>query len=107
MSRRPRQDSPNRWHHVVNRAIAKRALFESRSELRYFLSRLAYQFRQGRIEVHAYCLLTTYYHLLLRSPTGERPEVMRCMQSAYSRYLNRRHLRDGCLTRGRYFSKPV
>jgi REP element-mobilizing transposase RayT len=92
---------------VINRGIAKRPLFEDRSDMRFFLSQLARQVRLGRLEVHAFSLLTTHYHLLLRSPVGELGDGMRCVQSAASRRFNRRRKRDGSLTRGRYYSKRV
>ena len=107
MARRPRADTPGSWHHVINRAIAKRPYFESRSDKRYFLARLASEVRAGRLEVHAFCLMTTHFHLLVRSPIGELSEAMRRTQCAYSRYFNRRRRRDGPLIRARFFSKPV
>ncbi|MBL4770533.1 MAG: transposase [Planctomycetes bacterium] len=107
MARKPRFDFPGTWHHVTNRGIAKRVLFETRSDGRYFLSRLAKQVRAGRIEVHAFCLMTTHFHLLVRSPNGEMSEAMRRAQNDYSRYFNRKRQRDGSLIRGRFFSKPV
>lgn len=105
MARRPREDEPDSWHHVVNRAIAKRPYFETRGDQRYFLSRLGREVREGRIEVHAYCLMTTHFHLLLRSPIGELSEGMRRVQCSYSRYFNRLRKRDGPLIRARFFSK--
>jgi REP element-mobilizing transposase RayT len=107
MARRPRADTPGSWHHVINRAIAKRPYFEARSDKRYFLARLAYEVRAGRLEVHAFCLMTTHFHLLVRSPIGEMSEAMRRIQCAYSRYFNRRRRRDGPLIRARFFSKLV
>ncbi len=107
MARRLRMDEPDSWHHVINRGIAKRPLFETRAEARHFLSRLAIQVRVGRIEVHAYCLMTTHFHLLLRSPIGELSEAMRLIQSAYTKRFNRSHRRDGPLIRGRFFSQLV
>ncbi|MDP6408174.1 MAG: transposase [Planctomycetota bacterium] len=107
MGRRPRYDRPGTWHHVINRGIAKRPLFETRSDARFFLARLVRQVRLGRVEVHAYSLLTTHFHLLVRSPTGELSEAMRRVQNEHSRQFNRRRRRDGSLVRGRYFSKPV
>ncbi|MCP4198800.1 MAG: hypothetical protein GY762_16770, partial [Proteobacteria bacterium] len=92
---------------MTNRGIAKRVLFETRSDGRYFLSRLARQVRAGRIEVHAFCLMTTHFHLLVRSPIGKMSEAMRRAQNDYSRYFNRKRRRDGSLIRGRFFSKPV
>ena len=67
MARRNRRDRPGSWHHVVNRGIAKRPLFEDKSDVRYFLSRLALEVRRGRLEIHAFCVLTTHFHLLVRT----------------------------------------
>jgi REP element-mobilizing transposase RayT len=92
---------------VVNRGIAKRPLFERREDMRFFLARLVRQIRLGRIEVHAYCLMTTHFHLLVRSPIGELSEAMRRVQNEHSRRFNRLHRRDGALARGRYFSRLV
>lgn len=107
MGRRPRGDQPGAWHHVVNRAIAKRPYFETRADQRYFLARLAIEARAGRVEVHAYSLLTSHFHLLVRSPRGELSEAMRRVQFAYSRRFNRLRRRDGPLIRGRFYSKRV
>jgi REP element-mobilizing transposase RayT len=107
LARQPRVDQPGSWHHVINRGIAKRPLFESRSDVRFFLARLVRQIRLGRIEVHAYCFMTTHFHLLVRSPLGELSEAMRRVQNEHSRRFNRRKKRDGALIRGRFFSRPV
>ena len=107
MARRPRQDDPGSWHHVVNRGIARRPLFEDRADIRYFLSRIAKEVRRGRIELHSWCVMTTHFHLLVRSPCGELSEALRRSQNEYSRFFNRRHRRDGSLVRGRFLSKPV
>lgn len=107
MARLSRQDKPGSWHHVINRGLAKRPLFEDREDIRFFLSRLACEVRRGRIEVHAWCVLTTHFHLLVRSPMGALSEALRRSQNEYSRFFNRRHKRDGTLVRGRFFSKPI
>lgn len=75
--------------------------------MRFFLARLVRQVRLGRIEVHAYCLMTTHFHLLARSPIGQLAEAMRRTQNEHSRRFNREHRRDGPLIRGRFFSRPV
>ncbi|MGK0219975.1 MAG: REP element-mobilizing transposase RayT, partial [Planctomycetota bacterium] len=107
MGQRYRGDEPGMWHHVINRGIAKRPLFEDKIDVRFFLSRLAKEVRRGRIEVHAYCLLTTHFHLLVKSLVGQLSEGMRRVQNDYSRTFNRRHHRDGTLIRGRFMSRPI
>jgi REP element-mobilizing transposase RayT len=91
----------------MNRGIAKRPLFESLDDARFFLSRVVRQVRLGRIEVHSYSLLTTHFHMLVRSPLGEMSEAMRRLQNEYVRRFNRLRKRDGGLLRGRFRSKRV
>ena len=107
MTRRPRLDGPGAWHHVMNRGIARRTLFEGSEDIRFFLSRLAGCVRRRQLEVHAYCVLTTHFHLLVRSPGGELSAVMRQAQLEYVRRFNRKRRRDGPLMRGRFTSKLV
>ena len=107
MARHARFDSPGSWHHVMNRGIAKRTLFESELDIRTFLARLACSVRAGRIEVHAYSILTTHFHLLVRSPVERLSETMQLVQNGYSRWFNRSRHRDGPLYRARFRSKLV
>ena len=107
MVRRPRHDAPGSWHHVGNRGVAKRPIFERTEDVRFFLSRLARAVRRGQIEVHAWSVLTTHFHVLVRSLRGELSEVMARAQNDHSRRFNRIRRRDGPLVRGRFWSKPV
>ncbi|MBL8860282.1 MAG: transposase [Planctomycetes bacterium] len=95
------------WHHVMNRGVARRTLFESNRDIRMFLARIALEVRARRLEVHAYCILTTHFHLLVRSTSGELSGVMQHIQNDYSRWFNRARRRDGPLYRSRFRSKPV
>ena len=91
----------------MNRGIARRTVFESRVDVRFFLSRVARCVRSGLIEIHAYSILTTHFHLLVRSPEGELSVAMQRVQNAYVRWFNRSRRRDGPLFRGRFRSKRV
>jgi REP element-mobilizing transposase RayT len=88
----------------MNRGIARRTLFETDEDRRFFLSLLAREVRAGRIEVHAFCLMLTHFHLLVRSVTGQLSEAMRRIQNRYSRWFNRTRRRDGPLVKGRFLS---
>jgi REP element-mobilizing transposase RayT len=91
----------------MNRGLARRTVFENREDIRFFLSRLAYAVRRKQIEVHAYSVLTTHFHLLVRSPNGELAEAMRWIQNHYVRWFNRKRKRDGPLFRGRFQSRTI
>jgi hypothetical protein len=92
---------------VYARGIAHRPVFESRADMRYFLACLARAVRRGELEVHAYCILTTHFHLLVRSPAGRLSVGMDRFLNAFVRRYNRLRGRDGSLFSTRYFARPV
>ena len=91
----------------MNRGIARRTLFESAGDISILLEQIGEAVDRGVVEVHAFCALTTHYHLLVRSPVGELGYAMQRIQTEYSRWFNRSRRRDGPLVRGRYASKLV
>src|SRR5262245_4120953 len=107
MSYRDRLDAPGSWHHVTNRGIARRTMFETRADVRKFLALVAWQVRRGYIEVHAYCIMTTHFHLLVRSRVGRLSAAMQQIEEMYARWFNRSRRRDGPLVRARFRSIPV
>jgi hypothetical protein len=107
VTRPARGDGPGTFHHVFNRGIARRTVFESRADVRYFLSRLAREVRAGSIRVHAYGVMSTHFHILIESRAGELADAMRRVMISFVRRFNRERRRDGSLFRGRFGSRPV
>jgi REP element-mobilizing transposase RayT len=91
----------------MNRGIARRMMFERRDDMAVFLDQIGEASGRGAIEVHAYCVMGTHYHLLVRSPNGELSAAMQRVQTEYSRWFNRSRRRDGALVRGRYAARTV
>lgn len=107
MPRRRREDQRGELHHVFNRGLARRPVFESRHEVRLFLALLVREVREGRLEIEAFVVMTTHFHLLVRSVRGELSRVLQRVMSRYVRAFNRRRGRDGPLFRSRFCSRPV
>jgi REP element-mobilizing transposase RayT len=107
MPRRPRFDHVGALFHIFNRGIARRPVFETRADIRYFLACLARAVRRGEVQVLGFTILTTHFHLLVRSPAGCVAEAMRRVLNEYVRYFNRTRKRDGALFRGRYGARRV
>lgn len=107
MVRPLRIDYPGAWQSVGNRGIAKRSIFESDREMKYFLSLIAWKVHAGEIEVHAYCLMLNHFHMLVRSPVGMLSRAMQGIQDKYAARFNRQRDRDGHLFKGRFWSKLI
>lgn len=107
MPRRNRHDHPGCLHHVMNRGLARRSIFESKADVRKFLGLLTCAVRARRIELHAFVFMLTHFHLLVRSLDGQLSETKRRVQNGYVRGFNRSRRRDGPLMRGRFLSFPV
>lgn len=106
MGHKLRIDVPGAIFHVVNRGLARRALFDVESERRVFLSLVARAVRKGWIRVHAYVLMTNHFHLLVTSE-GHLSTFMQWAMSQFVRRFNRGRERDGALFRGRFKARRV
>lgn len=105
MPRARRNDYVGAVFHVTNRAVGRRLLFETKADGRRFLALLARTVHGGLLNVYAYALLPTRFHLLVRSRSGRLSEAMRWIQDLYARRLNRRRERAGPVFRGRFRTK--
>ena len=107
MPRTPRVDFPGAWHHVMNRGADHRDVFQHDADCEVFLDALAIAVDRAGLEVHAYCLMTNHFHLLIRSQEGRLASGMQFLLGRFTRLVNLRVRRDGPLFRGRYASVPV
>lgn len=60
-----------------------------------------------RAELHAYCLMTNHFHLVLHFPAGGVSATMHDLSGKYARWFNDRYGRDGPLFARRFHSVGV
>jgi REP element-mobilizing transposase RayT len=60
-----------------------------------------------RVILHAYCLLTNHYHLMIETPEGNLSKAMRHLNGVYTQRYNRAHRRTGPLFQGRFHASIV
>ena len=104
---RPRIDAPGVLHHFVSRAVNQRTMFETRRDVRYFLSLLAREVRKGRLRVRVYAIMTNHFHVVAESVLGELSSALQEILSKYVRYFNRTRERTGHFVEARFFSKRI
>ncbi|WP_278025363.1 transposase [Legionella yabuuchiae] len=104
MSRPLRIEYENAFYHVMNRGAGRRTIFNNDQERELFLAIISETHVQYNIEIHAFCLMTNHYHLLIKTPSGNLARAMRHINSVYTQRYNRLNHSDGPLFRGRYKS---
>ena len=102
MGRPLRIEYSGAWYHVTSRGNEHKEVFKSRADREKFLSYLeSASVRYGAV-IHAFCLMSNHYHLLLETPSGNLSQIMRHINGAYTNYFNAKRKRAGHLFQGRY-----
>jgi REP element-mobilizing transposase RayT/predicted XRE-type DNA-binding protein len=102
MARALRITFPGAFYHVTSRGNERKAVFKSKRDRDKFLEYLESATQRYDALIHAYCLMDTHYHLLLETPSGNLPQIMRHINGAYTTYFNVKRDRSGHLFQGRY-----
>ena len=82
-------------------------MFRDDADRRSFLAQILLCVERYRWTVHALCLMTTHYHLVLHAT---QPELSRGLQRPLGRYaqsFNQRHGRFGPLFAGRFTARAI
>jgi putative transposase len=82
-------------YHVTARAVAGGPLFRDDPDRHRFLELFGDVVARCEWSCHAYCLMSTHYHLLIRTPLPNLAIGMQRLNSCYSQEFNRRHGAEG------------
>ncbi|WP_298273064.1 transposase [Geobacter sp.] len=102
MARPLRIEYPGAYYHVTSRGNEQKDIFKSRKDREKFLSYLESATERYGAVIHAFCLMSNHYHLLLETPAGNLSQIMRHINGAYTTYFNVKRKRAGHLFQGRY-----
>ena len=109
MPRRGVELRAGEFYHIYNRGNNRERIFFERESYLFFLRRVR-QYLVPVLDVVAYCLMPTHYHLVVRIKTTETPEVSRAMMRfsvSYTKAINKRHDRVGSVFQGAFQAKRV
>jgi len=109
----PRRESPflpGHYYHLYNRGHNRQAIFFEQANYVYFLRGIK-RYLSGALDIIAYCLMPTHYHLLMRVKEPQTEiSASRAMQKiiiSYTKAINHRFKRVGALFQGQFQSKRV
>ncbi len=107
MPRVLRTTLPDGYFHVIARGVDGCAIFRDDSDRRTFLAHLRTRAESQRWVVHALCLMTTHYHLVLHSTRVELSRGVQRLNGRYAKQFNERHVRFGHLFADRFTSRVI
>ncbi len=88
--------------HVMSRGNGREDIYRREGDGRMFVDVMAAVWERYNWTVHAYCLMTNHYHLLVETPDANLAKDMRQLNGVYTQRFNRTYDRVGHVFQGRY-----
>jgi REP element-mobilizing transposase RayT len=105
MARKPRIQVAGGFFHITMRGNNRETIYFTDDDRQMFLMTLATVRSRFRWRVHAFCLLSNHYHLLVETREANLAVGMQVLNSSYSHITNQTHGRVGHLFQRRYGSQ--
>lgn len=102
MARRPRVEFSGAVYHVTGRGNQRADIFLSDDNRLYFLNLLGKIALRLDWKVHAYCLMSNHYHLLIETSKPNLGKGMQVLGTSYTQAFNRQNGKVGHVFQGRY-----
>lgn len=102
MARKLRVEYEGAIYHVMNRGDRREAIFLNDEDRHLFIKTLAEACAKTDWQVHAWCLMSNHFHLVIETPRANLVAGMKWLLGVYTARFNRRHRLAGHLFAGRY-----
>lgn len=107
MARTLRVEYEGARYHVMCRGNQSRDIFTAQEDADLFVRCLGEMCVRNGAAVHAWCLMSNHYHLLLETPLGNLVDGMKWLQGTFTQRYNASHRLWGHLFQGRYKAKVI
>ncbi|MCU0770459.1 MAG: transposase [Verrucomicrobia bacterium] len=91
----------------MNRGDRREPIFKGDADRELFLATLGECCEKTGWRIHAFCLMTNHFHLVVETPRGNLVAGMKWFLGTYTARFNRRHKLFGHLFSGRYKALAV
>ena len=88
----------------MERGIRRLAIFQDEMDFEVFLEILKKEAMEKECKIHAYCLMTNHFHLLVETGNVEIGKFMKNLAGKYAMYYNHKYSYKGHIFEGRYKS---
>src|SRR6266436_6787287 len=107
MARKLRIQYGGAIYHLMSRGDRRDPSFEDDQDRERILETLGQACEKTCWQVHAYCLMSNHFHLVIETPQPNLVAGMKWLLGTYTSRYNRRHKEFGHLFSGRYKSLMV
>jgi putative transposase len=97
----------NGLYHVTSRGNRRCEIYRDGADLKYFLALVSNVVERFGWLVHAYCLMTNHYHLVVRTPLANISGGMQRLNAMHAQWFNWRYNLSGHLFQDRFHSVDV
>lgn len=104
MARKNRKWFQGAIYHIMARGNYRQNIFKDDEDFKVFLLLMQDAKTKYGFKLHAYCLMTNHYHLLLETEQTEIWKIMKRINQIYAAYYNEKYRLTGHLFQGRYKS---
>src|SRR6185503_11407990 len=94
-------------YHAMSRGNRRERIFKDRKDYVEFLATLEEACGKTGWQVHAWCLMSNHFHLVIETPQANLVAGMKWLLGVYTKRFNIRHKLCGHLFAGRYKALPV
>jgi putative transposase len=103
----PRIDISGLFYHVMNRGALQLPIFHDDQDRQMFLRFLLQARERFPFTLHAYCLMTNHFHLLVQTINDRLCDIFQNVLRRFSTWNNLKYSRAGHSFQGRYHSIHV
>jgi putative transposase len=104
---RPPRDQTPGYYHVTTRGNDGATIYLNDADRNVFLGLVSRVARDCGWRVHAWCLMTNHFHLVVEISGENLADGMHRLNGVYARWFNERHDRTGHLFERRYWATRV
>lgn len=108
MPRCPRSYFNTSFFHIMTQGINKSYIFNNSQDTEYYINKMIHLTKEQEVEILAYCIMNNHAHILVKtSKIEELSKYMQRLNTAYSRYYNKKYSKVGFVFRDRYKSEGI
>ena len=107
MPRTARKKSCTDFYHVIGRGINHERIFNQIREKNNFKRLLEKYLEKYEVEIYAYVIMSTHFHLLIRANLSDLSGYLAIVQAEFAEYYNYKHERNGHVFQNRFKSECI